>query len=487
MSKQSTTKRLHIVLVPFPAQGHLIPTMQLANLLHSKGFYITFVNTEFNHRRLIRSKGTEWIKGFENFHFEAIPEGLPPSDRNATQDPVALCDSIRKNCLSPFRDLLSKFASHTGIPPVSCIISDGFMSFAIKAAEELDIPVVQFWTASACGFMGYLQFNELMDRGIIPFKDLSFMNDGSLDTPIDWVPGMKNIRLKDFPSFVRTTDPNDTLLNYLGDEAQNCLKATAMIINTFTSLEHEVLQAIASKFPRIYAVGPLSKLSKTIAIKDSQVSSFRPNLWKEETECLEWLDKQEPKTVIYINYGSVTIMSDLHLIEFAWGLANSKHPFLWIVRPDIVMGDSGILPKEFLEETKDRGLLAGWCRQDQVLDHPSIGVFLTHCGWNSILESISSGVPLISWPFFAEQQTNCWYSCAKWGIGMELSHDVKRNEVEELVKNAMEGEKGKLMKQNALEWKKKVEVATTVGGSSHLDFDRFVKEVIGHTHDMGDK
>ncbi|WMV23950.1 hypothetical protein MTR67_017335 [Solanum verrucosum] len=114
------------------------------------------------------------------------------------------------------------------------------MSFAIKAAQEFGILDVQFWTASACGFMGYLQFDELRRREIIPFKDDSFMEDGTLDTIVDGIPGMRNIRLKDLQSCIRTTDPHDILLNYLSDEAQNCLKSSAIIINTFTELEREV-------------------------------------------------------------------------------------------------------------------------------------------------------------------------------------------------------------------------------------------------------
>ncbi|KAL3373251.1 hypothetical protein AABB24_005319, partial [Solanum stoloniferum] len=344
-------KTPHAVCVPFPVQGHVIPFMKLAKIVHSRGFYVTFVNTEYNHRRLIQSQGPDFEKSFQDFKFETIPEGLPPSDRNATQDPVLLCDSVRKNCLTPFRDLLSKLISSPVIPPISCIISDGMTSFAIKAAQEFGILDVQFWTASACGYMGYLQFDELRRRGIIPFKDDSFMEDGTLDTIVDGIPGMSNIRLKDLPSFIRTTDPDDILLNYLGDEAQNSLKSSAMIINTFTELEREVLEAIEARFPNIYVIGLLSLMKKTIP--ESKLSSFRPSLWKEEFQCLEWLDKQEQSSVIYVNYGCMTLMSDHHLKEFAWGLANSKHPFLWIVRPDIVMGDSAVLPDEFLEEIKD--------------------------------------------------------------------------------------------------------------------------------------
>ncbi|WMV19711.1 hypothetical protein MTR67_013096 [Solanum verrucosum] len=145
------------------------------------------------------------------------------------------------------------------------------MSFAINATQEFGILDVQFWTASACGYMGYLQFDELRRRGIIPFKDDSFMEDGTLDTIVDGIPGMSNIRLKDLPSFISTTDPDDILLNYLGNEAQNRLKSSAMIINTFTELERKVLEAIEARFPNIYVTGPLSLMEKTIP--ESKLSS----------------------------------------------------------------------------------------------------------------------------------------------------------------------------------------------------------------------
>lgn len=304
------------------------------------------------------------------------------------------------------------------------------------------------------------------------------MSDGTLDTPIDWIPGMRDIRLKDLPSHLRTTNPNHIMFNFMGEEAQNCLKSPAIIFNTFDEFEQEVLEAIASNFfPRIYTIGPLHLLCNR-HVTDTQTNSINPSLWKENSESLQWLDRREPESVVYVNYGSVTVMSGEHLREFSWGLANSNHPFLWVVRPDIVVGDSAILPEEFLEETKDRGLLVSWCPQDKVLSHRSIGAFLTHCGWNSMMETICGGVPVICWPFFADQQTNCRYACTHWGIGLEVDHDVKREEVEALVRDMMEGERGKKMRSRAKEWKKKAEEATNVGGSSYSNFDRFIKEAL---------
>ena len=127
-------------------------------------------------------------------------------------------------------------------------------------------------------------------------------------------------------------------------------------------------------------------------------------------------------------------MTPPQLVEFGWGLANSKHMFLWIFRPDLVVSESMILPPEFKLETKERGLIVSWCPQEEVLNHPLIGCFLTRCGWNSTIESVCAGVPMLCRPFFGDQQTNCKYTCNKCGIGMEIYYDFKREEVEKIVK-----------------------------------------------------
>ncbi|XP_077213376.1 7-deoxyloganetin glucosyltransferase-like [Tasmannia lanceolata] len=466
----------HVVLIPYPAQGHINPSLKLAKLLHFRGFYITFINTEFNHQRLLRSRGPDSLKGLDDFRFETIPDGLPPSDRNATQDIPALCDSVRKNCLVPFRNLITKLNNTTNVPPVTCIISDGVMSFTLDAADELQIPEFLFWTTSACGYLAYLHYAELIKRGLTPFKDESYFTNGYLNTSIDWIPGMKDIRLRDLPSFIRTTDPNDIMLDFLHKESRRSCRASGIILNTSDNLEHNVLNVLSSMLPPIYTVGPLSILCNEIS--DSRLKLIGSNLWKEEKECIEWLNTKEPKSVVYVNFGSITVMSPEQLREFAWGLANSKHTFLWITRPDIVMGDSPILPLEFVNETKERGLLASWCPQEEVLSHPSIGVFLTHAGWNSTLESIGGGVPVICWPFFAEQQTNCRFACTEWEIGMEIDNNVKREEVEGLVRELMEGEKGKEMKNKVMEWKEGANKATERGGSSWLNVEKLVKEIV---------
>ncbi|XP_028072461.1 7-deoxyloganetin glucosyltransferase-like [Camellia sinensis] len=273
----------------------------------------------------------------------------------------------------------------------------------------------------------------------------------------------------------------DTELNvtihFVLDAIDKAHEASTIIFNTFDAFEHDVLEALSTMYPPIYLIGPLQFLLDQFP--QNHLNSIGSSLWKEETEYLSWLDSKQPNLVIYVNFGSITVMTPLQLIEFAWGLSNRNQTFLWVIRPDLVVGDSAILPPNFVSETKERSLLASWCPQEQVLNHPSVGGFLTHSGWNSTLESICSGVLMLCWPFFAEQQTNCWSRCSQWGVGMEIHSDVKREEVERMVRELMGGERGKEMKRKVREWKKWGEEATTCSiGSSYLNFEKMVRLVL---------
>ncbi|MCL7034107.1 hypothetical protein MKW94_015287 [Papaver nudicaule] len=383
----------------------------------------------------MKSKAMEWkkkaeeaispdsLKGLTNFLFETISRGLPPlAEPNATQDTIFLGLFTEENCVEPFRNL----------------------KYKLNSAKHSD----------------------------------SYLTNGYLDTPIDGIPGMKDIRFRDLPSFFRTTDPNDAILSSSIVETEKTYNATAWIFNTFDALEMELLEASKSQLPLppIYTIGPLHSLLNQIPLVESHY--LGSNLWVEDTKCLEWLDSKEPNSVVYVNFGSVTVMSTQQLVEFAWGLAHSNQNFLWIIRSDLVVGESTTLPIEFAEEIKERGLVASWCPQEDVLNHASIAGFLTHCGWNSILESLCCGVPMICWPFFADQQTNCRYVCKHWEVGMEIDNNVKRDEVERLVRELMEGEKGNNMRKKPMEWKKKAEEVTSAGGSSYANVDKIVNEIL---------
>ncbi|KAM3373198.1 hypothetical protein ACQJBY_019908 [Aegilops geniculata] len=367
-------KKPHAVLVPFPAQGHVTPMMKLAKVLHRNGFHVTFVNTEYNQRRLVRSRGPGAVAGLPGFRFATIPDGIPTSDADAdgdtTQDPVSLCYYTMTTCLPHLKNLLRDLNGTVGAPPVSCVVGDGVMSFCVDAAVELGVPCALFWTASACGFMGYRNFRFLLDEGLTPLKDEEQVKNGYLDTPVTQARGMsKHMRLRDFSSFVRTTDRSDILFNFLLHEVEQSDRATAIILNTIDELEQTALDAMRAILPLpVYTIGPLNSLTDQL-VSQGDLTAIRSSLWREDQSCLDWLQGREPRSVVYVNYGSVTTMSKQELVEFAWGLANCGYDFLWIVRNDLVKGDAAVLPPEFLEATKGRCLLASWCEQEAVIRH----------------------------------------------------------------------------------------------------------------------
>ncbi|XP_074275598.1 7-deoxyloganetin glucosyltransferase-like [Silene latifolia] len=465
----------HVVCIPAPIQGHINPMFKLAKLLHYRGFYITFVHTEVNYSRLVNSSASDSpsLHNLDNFCFDTIPDGLPPDNKRGVNDlPELVTAMFSLESKKALRSLLLKLRASSDVPPITCMIVDAHMNITYELSKELGIPVLLFYTTSACAFLGFLHFDELVKRGLSPLKDESYLTNGFLDTPVGWIPGLKNeAKLKHLPSFVRTTDPHDFMFNYCIKVSSQAIIAGNIILNTFDDLEGEVLRGIKTKIPNLFTIGPLPLLCH-----QANLLNFGSNLWTEDTNCLEWLDKRSPKSVIYVNYGSLTILTSEQLEEFAWGLAKSKQHFLWVIRNDLVNGEFGFLSKEYMEEIKERGLVSGWCPQEKVLKHLAIGAFLTHCGWNSTLESMGEGLPMICWPFFADQQTNCYYACDDWGVGVEIGEgEVKRGRVEEVVREVMEGEKGKEMREKALKWKKKAEAATKLGGSSHNNLEDLVK------------
>ncbi|KEH25027.1 UDP-glucosyl transferase [Medicago truncatula] len=307
------------------------------------------------------------------------------------------------------------------------------MSFTIQAAEEHALPIVLLSPDIACMFFSALHFRTLFKKGLIPFNDKSYLTNGYLDTKVDCVPGLKNFRLKDLPDFIRITDQNDSMVEFFIEAANHFHRASAIVFNTYNELESDVLNALYySMFSCLYTIGPLpSLLNQT---PHSHLASLGSNLWKEDTKCLEWLESKEPESVVYVNFGSITVMTPDQLLEFAWGLANSKKPFLCIIRPDL----DGTQPlKAFVPEFQ--------C---------CVGHFL-----------------LI-------RPTNCRFICSEWEIGIEINTNVKRDEVENLINELMSGEKGKKMRQKVMELKKKTEKNTSPAGHSLMNLDKVIKEVM---------
>ncbi|KAJ0785552.1 putative UDP-glucuronosyl/UDP-glucosyltransferase, UDP-glycosyltransferase family [Helianthus annuus] len=471
-------KKPHVVFIPFPAQSHIKCMLKLARLLHHKGLHITFINTESNHRRLFKHGGSHGLDGVPGFEFKTVPDGLPSNSDDETDQPTQTPEEVSLYLLSHFLDSFLDLVAGLEVPP-SCIICDGFMTFAntIYAAEKLKIPIILYWTMAACGFMAYYLAKVLFDKGLVPLKDESYLTNGYTDTLIE-IPGMEQVRLKDLPEHILATKPDDPPLHWIVESARKADKVSHMIIHTFDELEAPLIKEIKSIFPHTYTVGPQQLLLNHISEKEAKKSNFNGHsLWKEEPECIQWLQSKEPDSVVYVNFGSLAVMSIQDLIEFGWGLVNSKHYFLWIIRADLVDGKPVVLPQELKDVINKRGFIASWCSQEEVLNHPSVGGFLTHGGWGSVIESLSAGVPMVCRPFSHDQKVNCRQMCQEWEVGMEIEGDVKRDEVEKLVRALMAGLEGKRMRKKAMEWKKTAEIATDSNGSSSLNVEKLVKEI----------
>nr|XP_043636253.1 UDP-glycosyltransferase 85C1-like [Erigeron canadensis] len=475
-------KKPHVVFIPFPAQSHIKCMLKLAELLHHKGIHVTFINTRSNHKKLVESGGTPWLDDDSpGFVFKTVSDGPSSGAAEDGVEPVTptmeeVWMHLANNFFDSFLDLVSGLKT-----PVTCIICDAFMTYTntITAAEKLKIPIILFWTMAACGFMGFYQAKVLTDKGLLPLKDESYLTNGFLEMEIDWIPGMEGYRLKDLPEHMLATKMDDPGFKYLLKTAEAAHNVSYMIIHTFEELEARLVNEIKTIFPNVYTVGPLQLLLNQIKEKENKRTSLGCySLWREEPECIQWLESKEPSSVVYVNFGSLAVMSLEDLIEFGWGLVNSGHEFLWIIRTDLVKGEPVVLPQELEEEMGKRGFIAKWCPQEDVLSQPSVGGFLTHGGWNSIIESLSVGLPMICWPYYGDQRTNCRQMCKKWEVGMEIGKNVKRDEVEKLVRLLMDGSEGKRMKEKATQWKKMAEMATSSNGSSSLDIEKLANLII---------
>ncbi|PQP98813.1 7-deoxyloganetin glucosyltransferase-like isoform X1 [Prunus yedoensis var. nudiflora] len=172
MDSTEVATKPHAVCIPFPAQSHIKAMLKFAKLLHRRGFHITFVNTEFNHKRFLKSLGPNSLDGLPDFQFEAIPDSLPDSNEDTTQDVTLL---------------------------------------------------------SACSFMGIKQLRTVVEKGLAPLKDESCFTNGYLDTVIDWIPGMRDIRLRDLPTFLRTTNPDEIVFNFIMEATDRAHEASALL------------------------------------------------------------------------------------------------------------------------------------------------------------------------------------------------------------------------------------------------------------------
>ncbi|XVF83828.1 hypothetical protein PTKIN_Ptkin16aG0524600 [Pterospermum kingtungense] len=462
----------HVLIFPAPVQGHVNPMLKLAELFALAGLKVTFLNTEYNHERLLRHTNIlPRFTKYPGFEFKTITDGLPQDHPRAGHRFLEINKSLELRSKPIFKEILVNIK-----PPVDCIIGDGTLgAVTLDVADELGIPIIQFRTSSAASFCAYFAIPDMIQAGELPIR-----GNEDMDRLITRVPGMETfLRCRDLPSPCRTSDIMDFTLQLTARGTRNNCKSHGLLFNTFEDLEGAILSHMRTKSPKIYTVGPLHLHLKTRLADKNETSLFDQStnsLWEIDRTCLSWLDKQPKKSVVYVSFGSITVLSREQVTEFWFGLVKSKARFLWVLGPDNKVSGEENIPEELVEGTKQKGYMVSWASQEEVLAHSAIGGFLTHSGWNSTLESVVEGVPMICWPYFFDQQLNSRLVGEVWKMGLDMKDLCDREVVEEMVNELMVEKREGLVKSTA-KYAKLAKESVNVGGSSYCNLDSLIEEI----------
>ncbi|KAL8061787.1 hypothetical protein ABFX02_02G106900 [Erythranthe guttata] len=423
----------HIAILPTPGIGHLIPLVEFAKKLHHRHF----ISTTF----IIPTDGP--LSTAQTTFLSALPsavdylllppvnlDDLPPDVRAETRIAVTVTRS-----LPSIHDAVKSLHASKSL---SALVVDLFGTDAFESAVELNIPPYIFFPSTAMTLSLFFHLPELDRTVSSEYRDVHEKLQ---------IPGCAPIHGRDLiqPVQDRTSDAYQWVLRH----AKRYRMAEGIVVNTFQELEPGPVRALLVKEngkPDVYAIGPLIKMG-----------SSNPEINESDAISVKFLDGQPNGSVLYVSFGSGGDLSHDQIVEIAHGLEKSGQRFLWVLRcpnanPNASYFDiqsSGdplaYLPQGFLERTQDRGLVVPlWAPQAQILTHKSICAFLTHCGWNSVLESVSSGVPMIAWPLYAEQGMNAvmLHEDVRVALRPRVGENglIVRDEVARVVKGLMEGE-----------------------------------------------
>ncbi|EOA18296.1 hypothetical protein CARUB_v10006803mg [Capsella rubella] len=465
-----STKPVHVMLVSFQGQGHVNPLLRLGKLIASKGLLVTFVTNELwgKKMRLANKIVDGELKpvGSGSIRFEFFDdEWAEDDDRRA--DFIVYIRHLESVGIREVSKLVRRYREAN--EPVSCLINNPFIPWVCHVAEEFNIPCAVLWVQSCACFSAYYHYQD----GSVSFPTET---EPELDVKL---PGVPVLNHEEIPSFLHPSSEFIGLRQAILGQFKNLSKSFCVLIDSFDVLEQEVLDYMSTLCP-VKTIGPLFKVAKTIT---SDVSG---DICKPADQCLEWLDSRPKSSVVYISFGTVAYLRQEQIEEIAHGVLISGLSFLWVIRPpphDFKV-EAHVLPQEIKESSvKGNGMIVDWCPQEQVLAHPSVACFVTHCGWNSTMESLSLGVPMVCCPLWGDQVTNAVHLIDVFKTGVRLGRGatekrvVPREEVAEKLLEATVGEKAEELKKNALKWKAEAEAAVAPGGSSEKNFKEFVEKL----------
>ncbi|KAK6117991.1 hypothetical protein DH2020_048269 [Rehmannia glutinosa] len=446
----------HVIVIPYPAQGHVLPMLELSQWLVKNGIKVTFVNTEFNHERVLKSlSDSDNIR--ETVTMVYIPDGVEPwEDRN---DLGKLTEAMSRVMPGELESLIGKLNGKEGGEKITGVIADGQLSWAIEVAHKIGVKKAAFYPASVASVASLLNVPNLVSDGIID-------NNGRIlkDQMIQLSP---TIPLMHSTNFVWASVGDEATQKIIFDMLSKFSITNKLADWQICNSSYDLEPGAFSLVPNIIPVGPL--------LASNRLGKSAGYFWPEDSACLAWLDQQPINSVIYVAFGSLTVFEQTQFEEVALGLELTNMPFLWVVRQDITADINEAYPKGFSDRVQNRGLIVSWAPQQQVLSHPSVACFVSHCGWNSTIEGVSNGVPFICWPYFADQFLNQSYICDEWKVGLRLDKDesgiIRHGEIKDKLENLLSDES---YKERALNLQTKT-MDSVREGCSHKNFNNFIE------------
>ncbi|KAL2466018.1 UDP-Glycosyltransferase superfamily protein [Abeliophyllum distichum] len=447
-----------VIMVPFPVQGHLNQLLQLSCLISSYGIPVHYVSSAIHNRQAkVRTNGLNPLDVAKlHFHDLSTPafDSPPPNPDSTNKFPVQL-QPLWYSTLS-LRQPVAEYLKHISLQAKRVVvIHDPLMSVVVQ--DVASIPNADSYVFNCISAYFHSSFvRQSMGK---PF-------------PIE--------QPKNLPTFEGCF--SDDVFKFGALQNEPMKYRAGDIFNTCRAIEGPFIDLIeredAAENRKLWAIGPILP-SKSLSANSQH-------------KCFEWLDKQARNSVIYVSFGTSTSLSDEEIKELAMGLEQSKQKFIWVLRDadkgNVFDGEvrRAELPYGFVERVKGLGMVVrDWAPQPEILAHPATGGFMSHCGWNSCIESITMGVPIAAWPMHSDQPINSMLITEilktglfvrEWGQRGEL---VKASTIENVVKRLMASEEGNEIRKRAEELAAAVRLSTEEGGASKAELDSFITHITG--------
>ncbi|XP_038888325.1 UDP-glycosyltransferase 74E2-like [Benincasa hispida] len=453
--------KVHILVIPFPdAQGHINPILQFSKRLAFKGLKVTLLNVlhESNPTYELNVGGGD---GCSNFIINVEERPRAPYNGREPESIESYMHRLKTSICFHLTSLVTQQQSSNS--PFVYVVYDSLMPWILDVATAFGLRGAPFFTQSSA-------VNAIFYH----------INHGSFKLPVAetgvLLPGLPLLHASDLPSLlIPNPQHNPFFLKLMIDQLHDL--PDWMFINSFHALETQAIEWMQRHIP-LKTVGPTIPsimIDKELKIDDH---NYRMNLTKstenDNSKIMEWLDSKVHNSVIYVSLGTTSNLREEQMEELAWGLKATNKTFLWVIKEAETPNK---LPHNFVEELKGMGMVVKWCSQVHVLAHKSIGCFVTHCGWNSVLEAIACGVPMVSMPQWTDQMTNAKFVEDVWKIGVRVNPKqngiVRRQEIELCIRKVMEGKKSLEIRQNATKWMK----LTAQDQTSDDNIDDFVTQL----------